>query len=91
MPFISERADLRYMQILLDKCYALVRERNCKQFQFRIDAFYEKNHTRNGYGFFGGESEIRTRASVYHRTNPLAGGPLIASWVFLRAKGYVQY
>ena len=65
-------------------CYALVRERNCKQFQFGIDAFYEKNHTRNGYGFFGGESEIRTRASGIARTNPLAGDPLIASWVFLQ-------
>lgn len=39
----------------------------------------------------GGESEIRTRATVYHRTNPLAGGPLIASWVFLREnRGYVK-
>ena len=37
----------------------------------------------------GGESEIRTRATAYRRTNPLAGGPLIASWVFLLTKrGY---
>ena len=37
----------------------------------------------------GGESEIRTRATAYRRTNPLAGGPLIASWVFLRGmRGY---
>ena len=32
----------------------------------------------------GGESEIRTRASGITRTNPLAGDPLIASWVFLQ-------
>ena len=38
----------------------------------------------------GGESEIRTRASGITRTNPLAGGPLIASWVFLRV-GYKRY
>lgn len=50
---------------------------------------HEKYHTRFGYGIFGGESEIRTRATVCHSTNPLAGGPLIASWVFLR--GYGNY
>lgn len=39
--------------------------------------------------YSGGESEIRTRATAYRRTNPLAGGPLIASWVFLRGtRGY---
>ena len=32
----------------------------------------------------GVSSEIRTRASGITRTNPLAGGPLIASWVFLQ-------
>ena len=35
--------------------------------------------------FLGGESEIRTRASGNPRTNPLAGGPLIATWVFLQS------
>ena len=34
----------------------------------------------------GGESEIRTRASGNPRTNPLAGGPLIATWVFLQPR-----
>ena len=43
-----------------------------------------KAHPITGGLYAGGESEIRTRATVYHRTNPLAGGPLIASWVFLR-------
>ena len=53
----------------------------------------KKNLTKPFYGFswvpLGGESEIRTRATAYRRTNPLAGGPLIASWVFLRGmRGY---
>lgn len=49
----------------------------------------QKENSLEPQGFkrvsLGGESEIRTRATVYHHTNPLAGGPLIASWVFLRA------
>ena len=61
-----------------ENCFAIIRS---------VSQIFSTKNTipEIGYGIFGGESEIRTRASGITRTNPLAGGPLIASWVFLQS------
>ena len=51
-----------------------------------VSSTTKKHQTERLVLFCGGEDEIRTRASGIARTNPLAGDPLIASWVLLHTK-----